>query len=218
MENKAKKTKLTNPRYQQIAIDIAGKIVDKHYKVGDKIYARSSLASQYGVSSETARRAICILTDLQIVETTKGSGVLIKSYEKAAEFVHQYNDVQTINDLKKDIIASVDRQSEEMIYFNNTLNKLIEKMDRYRFSNPFSPYEVEITEDTPLLNKTIVEMNFWHNTSATIVGIKRNNELMMSPGPYTTFQLKDIIYYVVGDEKGFERVVNFIYPSKIESI
>jgi len=57
MENKFK---ITSPRYQQIAADVAAKIVDGHYKVGDKIYARSSLASQYGVSSETARRAICV--------------------------------------------------------------------------------------------------------------------------------------------------------------
>lgn len=206
-----KKTKLTTPRYQQIAIDIAAKIVDKHYMVGDKIYARSSIASQYSVSSETARRAISILTDLNIVETTKGSGVLIKSYEDAVKFVHQYNDIQTINDLKKGILASVDRQASEMQYFNETLTKLIDKMDRFRSSNPFSPFEIEITEQTPLLNKTISELNFWHNTSATIIGFKRNNELVMSPGPYAAFQAKDIIYFV-GDEKSIERVHKFIYP------
>lgn len=96
-----KNSKLTSPRYQQIATDIAAKIVDKKYKVGDKIYTRSSIASQYGVSAETARRAISILVDLDIVESTKGSGVVIKSYEKAVQFVHQYNDIQTIHDLKK---------------------------------------------------------------------------------------------------------------------
>lgn len=210
-----KKSKLTTPRYQQIAIDIAAKIVDKHYMVGEKIYARSSIASQYSVSSETARRAISILTDLNIVETTKGSGVLIKSYEDAVKFVQQYNDIQTINDLKKDILASVDRQTSEMQYFNESLIKLIDKMDRFRSSNPFSPFEIEITEQTPLLNKTISELNFWHNTSATIIGLKRNNELIMSPGPYAAFQLKDIIYFV-GDEKSIERVHKFIYPIEID--
>ena len=51
------------PRYQQIAADIAAKIAGGEYKIGDKIFARSSLASQYHVSSETARRAICVLCD-----------------------------------------------------------------------------------------------------------------------------------------------------------
>ena len=77
------------------------------------------------------------------------------------------------------------------------------------------PYEIEITADTPLLNKTISEMNFWHNTSATIVAIKRNNELLRSPGPYTAFLPEDIVYYV-GDEKSTERVYNFIYPNSVE--
>lgn len=50
--------KISTPQYQQIAADIAAKIVDGRYDLGEKIYARSSLASQYNVSSETARRAI----------------------------------------------------------------------------------------------------------------------------------------------------------------
>ena len=208
-----KKSKLTSPRYQQIAIDIAAKIMDKKYRVGDKIYTRSAIASQYGVSAETARRAISILVDLDIVESTKGSGVVIKSYDKAVQFVHQYNDIQTIHDLKKDIIGSVDRQLKEFNYFNESLTKLIDKMDRFRSSNPFVPYEIEITADTPLINKTISEMNFWHNTSATIIAIKRNNELLRSPGPYTAFLKDDIVYYV-GDEESTERVYNFIYPER----
>lgn len=209
-----KKSKYTSPRYQLIAIDIASKIVDKRYNVGDKIYTRSSIASQYGVSAETARRAISILAELEIVESTKGSGVVIKDYEKAVEFVHQYNDIQTINDLKKDIMESVERQLKEMDYFNDSLTKLIDKMDRFRSSNPFIPYEIEITTETPLLNKTISEMNFWHNTSATIVAVKRNEELLRSPGPYITFLPDDIVYYV-GDDKSSERVYHFIYPDNI---
>lgn len=209
-----KKSKYTSPRYQLIAIDIASKIVDKRYNVGDKIYTRSSIASQYGVSAETARRAISILAELEIVESTKGSGVVIKAYEKAVEFVHQYNDIQTINDLKKDIMESVERQLKEIDYFNDSLTKLIDKMDRFRSSNPFIPYEIEITTETPLLNKTLSEMNFWHNTSATIVAVKRNEDLLRSPGPYITFLPDDIIYYV-GDDKSSERVHHFIYPDNV---
>ena len=72
-----KKMQIKQPRYQLIAEDIATKIVERKYVVGEKIYARSSLASQYGVSPETTRRAIAVLQDLNIVEATKGSGVEI---------------------------------------------------------------------------------------------------------------------------------------------
>lgn len=73
-----KKTKIVGPVYQQIAADIASKIANGHYEVGEKIYARSVLASQYGVSAETARRAISILSDMDIVDTARGSGVVYK--------------------------------------------------------------------------------------------------------------------------------------------
>ena len=49
-------TKEELPRYQLIACDVASKIASGVYPSGAKLYARSALASQYGVSSETARR------------------------------------------------------------------------------------------------------------------------------------------------------------------
>lgn len=49
-----RKSKDGMPRYQQIAMDVATQIVKQQYKVGDRIYARSALASKYHVSPETA--------------------------------------------------------------------------------------------------------------------------------------------------------------------
>lgn len=206
-----KSIRIMNPRYQQIAADIASKIANRHYLVGDKIYARSSIASQYGVSPETARRAVCVLTDLGIVESEIGSGVTIRSYEKALEFVRHYQDIQTVNNLKKDIQDSMERQSKEQEFFNSCLTKLIEKTDRFRSINPFTPFEIEITEHTPYVNKTISEMNFWHNTTATIIAIKREDNLLLSPGPYAVFLPKDLIYFI-GDENCNERVKKYLYP------
>jgi len=208
MENKIK---ITSPRYQQIAADVAAKIADGHYKVGDKIYARSSLASQYGVSSETARRAICVLSDLNIVDTSKGSGVTIRSYENAIKFVKQYNDITTINNLKEDIIDSVERQKKEIKFLDCRLSDLIDKTDRFRSVNPFMPFQIEITSATPYINKSVSDINFWHNTSATIIAIRRNDSLLMSPGPYAIFQENDIFYFI-GDENCIDRVKKFIYP------
>lgn len=211
-----KKTKITTPVYQQIAADIASKIADKHYTVGEKIYARSSLASQYNVSSETARRAICVLSDLKIVDTTKGSGVVIKSYENALAFVKQYKDIQTINSLKKDLMESVARQSEELAYFNECLTKLIDSTDRFRSTNPFVPFEMVITDQTPYINKSTQEVNFWHNTAATLIAIRHNETLIMSPGPYAVFTEHDIIYFV-GEEDCYQRVKQFMYPAVPEN-
>lgn len=206
-----KKTKIENPRYQQIAIDIASKIVDKHYRTGDKIYARSYIASQYGVSSETARRSICILSDLEIVETTKGSGVIIKSYENALKFVQQYQSFRTVNELKQEIMDSVARQTKEIEYFDDCLKRLIEKTDRFRSTNPFAPFEIRLSINSPFLNQTISDLNFWQNTSATIIAIKREDTLFLSPGPYAVFLENDIVYFI-GDENCPDRVKQFLFP------
>jgi K+/H+ antiporter YhaU regulatory subunit KhtT len=206
-----KKMKVQMPRYQQIAADIAAKIADHEYKVGDRIYARSSLAGKYGVSSETVRRAICILADLGIVESEKGSGVHIRSYEKAVEYVKQFEDIKTISQIKEDLEQSVNRQLEEMEYFQSCLSDLMFQTERFRSLNPFSPFQITITDKTPYLNQTTSEINFWHHTAATVVAIKRKDVMMISPGPYAQFQKDDILYFM-GDEESLERVYSFLYP------
>lgn len=207
-----KKFKIVAPVYQQIAVDIASKIVSGHYRQNEKIYARSSLASQYGVSAETARRAICVLSDMDIVDSAKGSGVFIKSRENAARYVKQCKNFQTVNDLKKQILESIARQKEENTYLEDLIASLIKRTDRFHSTNPFVPFEISVTNLTPYLNRTISDINFWHNTSATIIAIRRGEDLMMSPGPYASFQNGDIVYFI-GDEDCAERVRVFLYPA-----
>ena len=206
------KLKVISPRYQQIAADIAAKIVEKRYQIGEKIYTRSVLSSQYSVSPETARRAISILSDLEIVESIKGSGVVIKSYEKALNFVRQYNDIQTVKSIKNNIRQSIGRQTKEISHLHELLENLINQTERFRTLNPFIPFEMEITNQAQCLDKSVADTNFWHNTGATIIAIKRNNSILISPGPYSTFQAGDILYFI-GNEDVLQRVQLFIYAS-----
>lgn len=206
-----KKIRIVSPVYQQIATDIASKIASGHYEVGEKIYARSVLASQYGVSAETARRAIAILSDMEIVDTTKGSGVIIKSAENAIKFIRQYNDVKTVNDLRNEILDKLELQKKENDSLKEQIIELLDKTDRFKSINPFVPFEIRIFKETPYLEKNIAEINFWHNTSATVICIKRNGCLEMSPGPYAVLRENDILYFV-GDEDCYERVNKFLYP------
>ena len=82
MEGENKKRVLL-PRYQQVAVEIAERIADKRYQVGSKIHARSTLASNFNVSPETARKAINVLVDLGIMEVRHGSGAYLLSREKS---------------------------------------------------------------------------------------------------------------------------------------
>ena len=198
------KSKISIPRYQQIAIEIASRISSGEYKVGEKIYARSSIASQYGVSSETARRAICILSDLEIVTSEKGSGVTIKSYEKAINFIKQYSKRQTIDTIKENLLKSIARQQKEMNTLNECLSDLITASEHFRSMNPFMPFEVKIT---------VSEIQFWQHTGATILAIGRNGNVLKSPGPYAILLENDTIYFLSQDDSS-QRVKEFLYPIK----
>ena len=206
------KKNLRVPTYQKIAVDIASKIVGHQYEIGEKIYARSTIASGYNVSSETARRAISILSDLDIVETIKGSGVIIKSYEKALEFVREFKDLQTVNSLIIDIEENISMQKESFLDLEKNISKLTENVARFQSINPFIPFEIKINNTCPYLNKNISEVNFWHHTGATVIAIKRNKHTILSPGPYADFKENDIFYFI-GDENSYRRVMEFIYPS-----
>ena len=187
------------PKYQQIATDIAYKIVNGIYQEGQKIYARSAIGSQYSVSSETARRAMCILADWDVVTIEKNSGVLIKSMDNAKNFLQQQEKTRSIHNLKRNILDSVKRQQQE-----------IEVLYDY-LTDPFIPYEMVVTEETPYLDRTVGEVDFWQETFATVIAIRRNGVLMMSPGPKAVFRKNDIIYYT-GDEDCPDRVRKFMYP------
>ena len=204
-----KKIQIKQPKYQLIAEDIAAKIIERKYVVGEKIYARSSLATQYGVSAETARRAIAVLQDLNIVEATKGSGVIIVSYERAAEFVHRLEDVKSVRELQSTLEESIEKQKEELETLQDTLVEFISRTSRLQSINPFVPFQLEVSEGCPYLAKNIGEINFWQQTSATIIGIKKGNELIISPGPYAELQEGDILYFV-GNDQCFSVVKQFL--------
>lgn len=193
------------PRYQLIACDVASKIAEGTYPVGTKLYARSALASQYGVSSETARRAICILTDLGIVESTKGSGITVLSEEKAINFVRQFGEMGTMADLKNALRDGLQRYQDDLENIADILDKIKEKASHYYTTNPFVPYQLRLGEECPHLGKTLQELNFWQMTLATVVAIGRNGETILSPGPFESLKANDTVFYI-GKHECIERV------------
>ncbi len=198
------------PRYQQIALEIASKIVNEEYEIGQKIYGRSSVASQYNVSPETARRAFCVLSDLDIVKSQKGSGMVIKSRDNAVDFLTQFNNRTTIETLKTAIAQNIERQQKEMDSLNDNLAELISATEHFRSMNPLMPFSVRITKDCKHLTKSVQQIQFWQHTGATLVAIKRNNGLIRSPGPYATIQVDDIVYFVCQEDSD-QRVRDYLF-------
>jgi K+/H+ antiporter YhaU regulatory subunit KhtT len=197
------------PVYERIAIDLANRIYDGKFKVGEKIRGRSTLASEYNVSPETVRKAIKILEDVDIVQSTKGSGVVISSRENAYKYINRFSGLTTMKELEmqmRSVIQERERLDKEL---NKTMEKMLNYSRNLRHTNPLTPIEVEVPKSSIHIGKNISELKFWQNTGGTIVGLKRKGELTLSPGPYASIQPEDILL-IIGDEKTYERVTHFI--------
>jgi K+/H+ antiporter YhaU regulatory subunit KhtT len=197
------------PTYEKIAIDLANRINDGHYKVGEKIHGRSTLASEYKVSPETVRRAIKILEDVEIVQSTKGSGIIISSKENAFKYINRFSNIASVKDLEKQMNALMAEREKLDDQISETLKKIMDYTVKLRHTNPIAPIEVEVHPDCQHIGKTISELNFWQNTGGTVIGMKRRGEMIISPGPYAIILEGDILL-IIGDEPTYERVINFL--------
>lgn len=76
--------------------------------------SRTTIASTFNVSPETARKGLNILADLQILTLKHGSGAIILSKEKAIEFLNQYETSHSVAILKGKIRDNIKAQQQEM--------------------------------------------------------------------------------------------------------
>lgn len=211
------KKRVSLPRYQQVAVEIAERIADQRYVVGQKIHARSTLASNFNVSPETARKAINVLVDLGIMEVRHGSGAYVLSLEKAQAYLDKYKDVQSIQEIKNDIMESVEQQKQELENFSSLLDQLVSQTKRVHNFAPFVPYELKLTEEAQHLDATVNELNLWHETGATMIAIQHGEELLLSPGPYAKLSAGSTLFFV-SNELGFQRMQHLFYPEETTEI
>lgn len=200
---------VTVPRYQEIAASFAEKLVNGEYKEGDRVFSRSTLASTYGVSAETARRAMAVLADLGVVEILPGSGAVIRSIDKAVDFLHYFRQSSYVETLREELTVSIRRQRAELDHFSRALQDLAEKASRYQQENPFIPFRCDIPPASPRAGRTLGEVNFWHHTGATVVAIRTGEQTLLSPGPHAELTPGATVYFV-GDMDCVARVRAFL--------
>lgn len=198
------------PRYQRIALEIASRIASGEYEEGQKVSGRSSIAGQYGVSPETARRAFSVLSDNGIVDPWKGSGMFIKSRRNAEKYVEQFSVQSSIEHIKESINEIINRQKAEMNELNEKLTQLIRMTEHYRSTNPLMPSSVRITEECRFIGYTANDMKLWQYTGATMVAIRRDGELIMSPGPDVVIKEGDRLYFISNDLSN-NNIIEYLY-------
>jgi K+/H+ antiporter YhaU regulatory subunit KhtT len=201
-----------SPIYKKIALDMASRVYKGEFREGQRVHGRSTLAGEYNVSPETIRRAMRLLADMNVIAVSQGSGIHIVSRKNAQNFIERFQSKETIGSLKAEIRNLMGQKRKIESRMDELLGKIIDYSDRLKNVNNITPIEIEIPSNSSIIGKTISESKFWQNTGATIVAIKRNDSVILSPGPYAGFEQGDIIV-VVGDSAVLEWVKKFLEGS-----
>lgn len=112
-------------------------------------------------------------------------------------------------DLCKKLIDCVAQQESINRQIIEIAGSIIRINDKSLETNPFKNYEVIIPANSSTIGHALGELSFWQETRATVIGIRRDDKLILSPGPYVLFQANDTIIFV-GDISCIDAVANFI--------
>lgn len=197
------------PVYLQVAVDVAGRIFREELVVGQKLIGRSTLASEYNVSPETIRKAMGLLSEFSIVEVKQGKGIHVASVERVEEFIERYKIRVSVNGLKEELIDLMKQRESIDIKMNEAMKSIIDYTSRFYNRDHISVNEYCINFEYLLYKKTLGELDLKHNTGITLVGIKRDDVMIISPEDDEIVMAKDKLQYV-GDSSANIRLDEYI--------
>ena len=203
------KNNIVAPVYAQIALDIALRIAKGELKENTKVYGRSIMSSEYGVSPETIRRAMKLLEDMHIVDIKKNSGAFVLSAENAKEYVAKFGEQNNIRSMQKKLINLIEQQKNTNQQIIDIASSILRINEKFSEINTFNNYEVVIPTNSGIIGHTLGELNFWQETRATVIAVRREDQIILSPGPYVLFEAEDMIIFV-GDISSINAVTDFI--------
>lgn len=197
------------PVYMRIARDIARRIAEGELAEGSLISGRSLLGSAYGVSPETARRAMSLLDDMGIVRTEQKVGSRVVSRKRALEYMEQHQSMDELRTLRREL----EKLREERAQVDARMLAVVDRMTtlatHFADSGTLRTYEFLIGEGSRIAGQTIGALAFREQTGATIVAVRRGDDLITSPGPALLLLPQDTIIAVC-DITGVEKVRGFI--------
>jgi len=191
-------------RYEQIALDVASRIVRREYKEGMKLYGRSTLAGKYNVSPETIRRAVALLQSIHIVEPQPGRGIIIVSRQNAEQFLREFEG--------RRLLETTQNRISELMLERRRLDQMLEeelnKLVRFVFKSNARLQqieEIEVPAGSSLIGKSLESVKFRTVTGATVLALIRDGEEIFSPEGDMALQAGDQLL-LVGLPEAKERV------------
>lgn len=196
-------------QYLHIARDLAARIAKGEFPEGGKLFGRSMLASEYRVSPETIRRALRLLADMKVVEIKAQSGASVLSVDNARRYLANFEENVSPQSLRRqfsDILEQYEALHQQMVQFTKALLK---NRSHVVEGEPLPNYEITIPRGSPVIGKSLGELQYWQCTGGTIVAIRRGASTILSPGPYAELYDGDVII-LVGPPAAAEASARFV--------
>ena len=150
-----------------------------------------------------------LLKDMHIVDIKQNSGAFVLSAENAKEYVAKFGEQNNIRSMQKKLINLIEQQKNTNQQIIDIADSILRINEKFSETNPFNNYEVVIPTNSGIIGHTLGELNFWQETRATVIAIRRGDQIILSPGPYVLFEAEDTIIFV-GDISSIKAVTDFI--------
>lgn len=125
------------PLYEQVIAEIKGQIMSGVYKKGDLLPSEKEFIDSLGVSRITVRKALSILADMGLIETSKGRGSTVlfsiedmKNHDEYAKELEEYkrsfveaNQVRLLLEPEIARLAAKIATDEQIQYLREVLDK-----------------------------------------------------------------------------------------------
>lgn len=185
------------PRYQKIAYELAKQIVAYQVKENDKLRGRSLLASEYGVSSETIRKAMRLLTNVGVVEVRSRSGIYVLSRKAAKLYIEQYKKQHETHRLFTDTQDLLNESERVHRMLEKHIKRLLETSKSDAF--PFDYFTLKLKKDDRVIGETLSSLRFWNETQGLVLAVEQEGHLYQAPNPKLTLDV-GMVLYVLGDD------------------
>lgn len=189
------------PQYMRIALDIANRIASGEIAERQRISGRSLLSSQYHVSPETVRKALSLLRDMDVVQVKEKSGVIILSADAARSFLSSFKGQREQQELRAQLHELTEQNQAISRRIAEVCDQLLEAQTTPLPTEQRLPnYELPVPAGSPRAGQSIGTLHFWQATGATIIALRRNQNTLLSPGPYAQLQEGDMVVFVGAPE------------------
>lgn len=196
-------------RYQNIAYEIAKRVVAGRIEEGDKLRGRSVLAGEFEVSSETIRKAMRLLENLGVVEVVQRSGIYVISSKAAELYVEQHRKQSESHRLFSDTQELLKESAKVQKMLESHIKRLLETSKNEVFPFDFFTFKLQKTDEH--LGKSLKDIQFWNETYGLVLALEADGDLYQAPNPKWPLE-ENMILYVLGDDDVKRRTLSLFRP------